>query len=105
VSARVRTHKVRLGGTTYRRRAHTRATTGSRERLPVEFKLRPRRAWHNARRSRWAAQRGKRAKAALYASAAVTEILAFTVFKGVGSLLAVAGVALFLLGGGMRGRT
>jgi hypothetical protein len=93
----VRTHTVKRGGKTYTRSQHTRK--GDRA------KLRPRRALANARRAHGAVKGGKKAAGALFATAAVTEILAFTVFRGVGGLLVVVGAILAVAGAGLWKRT
>lgn len=94
----VRTHKVKgPGGKTYTRTQHQRK--GGRA------KLRPRRALANARRAHGAVKGGKKAAAALFATAAVTEILAFTLFRTAGGLLVVVGVILGVAGAGLWKRT
>jgi hypothetical protein len=93
--ARVRSHRVNRGGTSYTRKTHTRQTPGHR---PHMMKLRPGRAWFNAKRSGRAFKQNRRAAAVVFGAAAVTEIAAFTVFKSVGGVLAVAGVGMAALG-------
>lgn len=100
--ARVRTHTVRRGGKTYTRTQHDRRGQG---RSSQGMKLRPRRAWANAKRAHLSAKQRKRARAGLFAAAAVTEIAAFTVFKGVGGILFVTGLGICLLGAGLQART
>lgn len=83
---KVRTHKVKgPSGKTHVRRQHQRKGGGG-------FKLQPRRALANAKRSHKAWRGGKKAAGAAFATGAVLEILAFTVARGAGGILFVLGV-------------
>jgi hypothetical protein len=101
-SARVRSHTVHRDGQTYQRGPYTRRTTG-RKRPRWTFK--PKRAARNWRRAVKAARKNRGFTFALYGTAATSEILAFTVFRGGGALLSVTGVGLTGLGTWMRKRT
>ena len=100
---KVRTHTVIRDGKPYTRHQHTRKNKGGRR--ADGMKLRPGRAWGNAKRAHMSLKHRKRLRAGLFATAAVTEIAAFTVFRGVGGVLAVAGLGVFLLGVGLKART
>ena len=102
--SRVRTHKVHRGGKTYVRRAHTRAAGPSKAKAHG-WNLQPRRAVRNAKRSHKYWGKGRHISSALFAGAAVSELLAFTVFRSVGGLLAVAGIVLAATGQSIRSRT
>jgi hypothetical protein len=91
---RVRATTVRRGGKTYPRKAHSR-----------KGRLQPRRAWANAKRSRRALKQRRRAAAALYAGAAVSEIVGFATLRGGGALFIALGVALAGLGYAAKRRT
>jgi hypothetical protein len=96
--ASVRTHTVTRNGKTYTRKAHTRSTPGGRFHM---MKLRPSRAWSHTKKAGRAIKQKRRAAAVVFGVAALTEITAFTVFKGVGGALAVAGVGMAALGAAM----
>ena len=98
---RVRRHTVRRGGKTHTRTQHDRRGDARSQGM----KLRPRRAWYNAKRANLSLKHKRHASAALFATAAVTEITAFTVFRAVGGILFVAGMGLALLGAGLKART
>lgn len=100
---RVRTHVVHRDGKTYTRTSHTRHT--NRRRRPPSWKLKPKRALRNAKRAYRAAKRNQGWTFALWGTAATSEILAFTAFRGFGALFSVAGVGLTGLGAWMRGRS
>lgn len=101
--ARVRTHTVIRDGRPHVRQQHDRRNRGGRG--AGGMKLRPQRAWFNAKRAHLSLKQRRRVRATLFATAAVTEIAAFTVFKGVGGLLAVVGLGLFIVGAGLKART
>jgi len=96
--SRVRTHTVNRDGTTYTRRRHSRNQGG---RGAGGMKLRPARAWTNAKRAHMSMRQRKRLAAGLFAAAAITEITAFTVFRGVGGFMFVAGAGIALIGYGL----
>jgi hypothetical protein len=103
MATRVRTHKVTRNGKTYYRSAHTRSTRkGGGPGPSFGTKLRPARAWFNAKRSLWMLRDRRKAAAALYGTAAVTEILAFTVARSAGALLIVLGAGLAAAGYGLK---
>lgn len=103
---KVRAHKVRTAsGRTVTRRQHVRQNRITGTKHADRWRFRPQRAVVNARRSRRAARRGKRATAALYATAAVSEILGFVVFRGVGGVLVVAGVVFAVVGAFLSARS
>lgn len=86
----VRATKVTRNGRTHRRQAHTRRT-----------RLQPRRAFRNVRRSRRAFKKNRNVAGAIFATAAVSELAAFTVARSVGGVLFVIGAGLGILGYGM----
>src|SRR5690606_26280021 len=92
--------------------SHVRPHTRRTKRGPVRVKrhtrkgkLQPRRAWANAKRSRRALKQRRRAAAALYATAAVSEIVGFATLRGGGALFIALGVALAGLGYAAKRRT
>ena len=93
---RVRTHTVRRDGKTHTRRQHERRGG---------WKARPDRAWRNIKRANLSAKQRKHWTAALFATAAVTELAVFGGLKIGGGLLFVTGFVLCLLGAGLRART
>lgn len=99
---RVRTHTVFRGGKPHTRTQHTRRTDAPSQR---GMRLRPRRAWTNAKRAHLSGRQKRWAAAGLFAGAAVTEIAAFTVFRVVGGVLAVTGLGMALMGAGLMART
>jgi hypothetical protein len=115
---RVRTHVVHGKDGTYTRKTHSRQTRGGqwqrtdRNGKPVRparrrprWKLKPKRAARNFKRAYRAAKKNKGWTFALWGTAASSEILAFTVFRGGGALLSVTGVGLTGLGTWMKKRT
>src|SRR5262245_31990343 len=113
---RVRTHVVHGPNGTYTRQHHSRQTRNGQwqrtdrnfkpyKRRRPRWKLKPKRAKRNLKRAWKAAQRNKGWSFALYGTAATSEILAFTLFRGGGALLSVTGVGLTGLGTWMRKRT
>lgn len=98
---RVRTYSRRQNGRKQTVRQHDRrGQTSSRG-----MKLRPERAWRNAKRAHMSLKRRKRLSAALFAGAALSEIAFWGGFKIGGGLLFVTGIGLALLGAGLRART
>jgi hypothetical protein len=102
-ATRVRGHTVHRDGQTYQRGPYTQRRSTQRRR--PRHKLKPKRALRNARKAIKAARRNQGWAFALYASAAGSEMLAFTVMRGGGGLLSVLGVGLTGLGTAMRRRT
>lgn len=110
---RVRTHVVHGPNGTYTRHYHSRQTrdgkwhptdsNGQFKRRPKpRHRLNPKRALRNAKRAWKAAQKNKGWTFLLWGSAASSEILAFSIFRGGGAVLSVAGVGLGGLGTWMR---
>jgi hypothetical protein len=112
----VRTHVVhRQDGTTYTRHYHSRSTRGGqwqrtdskgnfKRRPKPRHRFKPRRALRNAKRAYRAAKGNHGWTFLLWSSAATSEILAFSIFRGGGALLSVAGVGLGGLGAAMKRR-
>lgn len=96
----VRTHKVRRDGKTYTRSRHDRSDRGARVR-----KLRPSRAWRNAKRANLSAKQRKHWTAGLFAAAAVTEIAAWAAVGITGRALFLAGMGIALIGAGLKAKT
>jgi hypothetical protein len=112
-TTRVRTHVVHGKQGTYTRKQHSRSTRGGgwqrtdpngkpKPRPKPKHRLKPKRALRNAKRAYRAAKRNKGWTFLLWGSAASSEILAFSVFRGGGALLSVAGVGLGGLGTWMK---
>jgi len=95
----VRTHTRQTKNGRVKVEQHTRA--GDRQ-APQWFQ--PRRAWRNAKRSRWSLKDRRKAAAAAWGAAAVSEIVGFLAFKTVGALCVVLGAAFVLLGTKMWAR-
>lgn len=86
--------------------AHKRRTRhGTVKVRPHSRKLQPRRAWANAKRSRKALKQRRNAAAALYAGAAVSEIVGFVTLRGGGAVFIALGVGLAALGYAAKRRT
>jgi hypothetical protein len=92
-------------------RTHTRQTRNGRVKItyrtstwqrPKWAKLSPKRAWRNAKRANRLARHKHALRAALWGSAATSEILAFTAFRGIGTVLTITGLGLGFLGTRMR---
>lgn len=114
---RVRTHVVHGRNGTYTRHYHSRQTAGgqwqrtdrngkplNKRRPKPRHRFSPRRALRNAKRAYRAAKGNHGWTFLLWSSAASAEILAFSIFRGGGALLSVAGVGLGGLGAAMKRR-
>ena len=102
VGTRVRGHTVHREGRTYQRGPYTQQRARA---VKPRRKLKLKRVVRNARKALKAAHANQGWAFAFYASAAGSELFAFTVFRGGGGLLSALGVGLTGLGTAMRKRT
>lgn len=101
--SRVKAHTRTVNGRKVRVTQHNRKGGNSAAKLGM--KLRPSRAWKNAKRSHRAARGGYKAAAFCWGTAATAEILAWTVLKGAGGILSILGVVLAAAGAASLRRT